>query len=305
MKKFIFLFLGILILPGCATYKFHRGEVPYDKGYVVSRDGYTILEYTAGKDNSVPNLQLAKERFKRRKAMVEHYYKKMGYIENRFKMTFWNPPIMLLKAIGGTFRLPFVAISDYKYEHNRNYREKVRKIEEEKEAREELRIEKLKDKLNTYIENVENKLAKEGDVVKPMPVAIEQPVISQKEETVEPVPEKEKAFPEEAGLPVQAEKEPIGARPKDSPLAVIIAKPAKGYAPLTVRFSGSRSTSPYGRIVSYFWDFGDGDTSAKVNPSNTYYSGSFAPQYFTVTLTVEDDKGNIAKATANIEVRNK
>lgn len=305
MNKILVLVTLAIFLSGCATYKFQRGKAPYDKGYVVSRDDYVIPEYTIGPDNSAPKLELARERFKKRRRIVEHYYKKMGYIENRFKMTFWNPPIMLLKAIGGTFRLPFVAISDYKYEHNRNYREKVRKIEEEKEAREELRIEKLKDKLNTYIENVENGLAKEGAAVLPAPVAIKQAVVSQKDELAEPVPEKEKAPPEEAGLPVQAEKEPIRARPKDSPLAVIIARPAKGYAPLTVRFSGSRSTSPYGKIVSYFWDFGDGDTSAKVNPSNTYYSGSFAPQYFTVTLTVQDDKGNIAKATANIEARNK
>lgn len=153
MKKAIVLLLGGLILSGCASYKFHHGKTPYDKGYVVSRDGYAILEYTFGKDNSVPEeLNLAKERFRRRRRATEHYYKKMGYIENRFKATFWNPPIYSFKFIAGIFRLPFIAISDYKYEHNPEYREKIKKIEEEKEALQETRINELKKELNRYIE---------------------------------------------------------------------------------------------------------------------------------------------------------
>lgn len=152
MKKLIGLFLLVLFLSGCAIYKFQRGKEPYRRGYVVSRDDYTILEYTIGKDNSVPNIELAKERFKRRRKTVEHYYKKMGYIENHFKMAFWNPIVISLKVIGGIFRLPFIAISDYKYEHDPEYRDKIRRLEEEKDSLEEIRIKKLKDELNTYIQ---------------------------------------------------------------------------------------------------------------------------------------------------------
>lgn len=152
MKKLISLFFLVLFLSGCATYKFQRGKEPYHKGYVLSRDDYAILEYTIGKDNSVPKLELAKERFKRRRKIVEHYYKKMGYIENHFKMVFWNPAIFSLKIAMGVFRLPGIAISDYRSRHNPKYRERIRKIEDEKDAREEARINKLKDELNVYIQ---------------------------------------------------------------------------------------------------------------------------------------------------------
>lgn len=147
---FAFCILNVL---GCATYKYQLGKPPFDKGYIVSRDGYAIPEYTLGKDNSAPNnIDLAKDRFRRRKGIVEHYYKKMDYIENRFKMAFWDPCIIALKTIRGFFRLPSIAISDYKYEHNPRYREKVKKREQEEDAKEQARIQRLKDKLNTYIQ---------------------------------------------------------------------------------------------------------------------------------------------------------
>lgn len=153
MRKILILIIAILVLSGCAVYKFHRGREPYHKGYVVSRDDYTILEYTVGRDNSVPNRAEAKERFKRRRKVVERYYKKMGYVENHFKMVFFNPVIIFVKIVGGVFRLPFIAVSDYKYRHNPEYREKIKKIEAEKDAREEAKIKKLKDELNTYIQS--------------------------------------------------------------------------------------------------------------------------------------------------------
>jgi PKD repeat protein len=87
--------------------------------------------------------------------------------------------------------------------------------------------------------------------------------------------------------------------------AIIVAKPLKGFSPLTVRFYGNRSHSAAGRIVSYSWEFGDGDTSTKANAVNTYYSGSVEPKQFTATLTVRDNKGNSATSTATVEVLNK
>jgi hypothetical protein len=142
-----------VFLSGCATYKFQRGKPPYDKGYVVSRDGRTIVEYTIGKDNSVPKLALARARFKERRDTVERYYKKMGYIENKFKVAFWDPPVLIVKLIGGVFRLPSIAAADYKYEHDPEYRKKVIKMQEEQDAKEEARVKKLKDELNSYILN--------------------------------------------------------------------------------------------------------------------------------------------------------
>ena len=87
--------------------------------------------------------------------------------------------------------------------------------------------------------------------------------------------------------------------------AVIIAKPAKGLSPLRVNFYGDKSRSPQGRIISYEWDFGDGDTSTKKNPRNVYWSTTFGSRYFTVTLTVRDAQGNASTDSSVIEVLGK
>jgi microbial collagenase len=87
-----------------------------------------------------------------------------------------------------------------------------------------------------------------------------------------------------------------------SAVAVITAGPVKGYSPLTVKFSGKKSFSRSGRIVSYHWDFGDGDISDKKNTENTYLSTTFGPREFTATLTVKDQTGAVASATSVIEV---
>ena len=309
MKKIIFLFSLTLVLSGCATYKFNRGQTPPDKGYVVSRDDYAILEYTLGKDNTVPdNVKLAKERFKRRRNMVEHYYKKMGYIENHFKMVFWDPPILFLKFITGIFRLPCYAISDYKYEHNAKYRERIKKREEEKEAQEEARIKKLKETLNTYIQkDLAAESPKETQLQKAPPKEeehIEKPVVEKIESKGAEIEQKvQEVIPSEKVE--QVEQKAPETEKSVVPKVVIIAKPTKGLSPLTVHFYGHKSYSPHGKIVSYFWDFGDGDTSTKVNPINTYYSGSFESKHINATLTVQDNKGNTATASIVIEVLNK
>lgn len=308
MKKIIGIFLLCLLLSGCATYRFQPGAKPYDAGFVVARDNYPIVEYTLGNENSVPeDLGLAKERFKRRHRMVEHYYKKMGYIENNFNMVFWKPCICLCKTIKGIFRLPFVAISDFRYDHNPQYRERIIKKEQEEDALEEANIQTEKDKLGKYIQQ---DLAREEKTIKIPPVNVsaqDEGVLLPKEGSVqEQVTAEEKvAVKEETSLPVP---QVVSARQIDQSAnlnAVIVAKPVKGYSPLRVRFYGNKSRAKTGKIVSYHWDFGDGDTSVLINPGNTYYSGSFEAQDFNVTLTVRDNLGRVATATATIEVLNK
>jgi hypothetical protein len=152
-KQFSIAWVIILFfLSGCATYKFHYGAKPYNKGYVVSRDASDILEYTLGKDNSVPELKLAKERFTRRRKTVEYYYKQMGYIEDKFKQTFLDYPVMFLKMLGGVFRLPSLWIADYKYAHDPKYRERIDRLNKEEEEREQARLDKLKGELSAYIQ---------------------------------------------------------------------------------------------------------------------------------------------------------
>jgi hypothetical protein len=150
-KRYLFLVI-VLLSSGCATYKFQHGKPPYDKGYVASREGYAILEYTVGKDNTVPDIGLAKERFKRRKGTVEDYYKKMGRIENRFKEQVWNRIVMFAKFMGSVLSMPGRIISAYKYENNPEYRAKIQKLEAENYALEEAHINKLKEELDTYIQ---------------------------------------------------------------------------------------------------------------------------------------------------------
>jgi hypothetical protein len=271
-------------------------------------------------------LGLAKQRFSKRHRMVEHYYKKMGNIENRFKMAVYDPAAMFVKLIAGVFRLPFIAVSDYKYDHNPVYREKLRKIEEEKDLREEARIAKLKEQLGLYIQGVLNTEKPFLGVAQTKASRPVKPIAKKKAESIK----KELASIEAAAkqdAPVESQavsaeldkvqrqqkvvKQKLQPTKKQSkavsaePVAVIIAKPQRGYSPLIVHLYGSRSRSPAGKIVSYSWDFGDGDNSNKTNPTNTYYSGSSEPQAFTVTLTVSDEKGNTATTTADIEVLNK
>ena len=54
------------------------------------------------------------------------------------------------------------------------------------------------------------------------------------------------------------------------PVAVATGVPTGGDVPLTVNFSSAGSGGLDGTIAGYFWDFGDGITSAAANPSHTY-----------------------------------
>ena len=67
---------------------------------------------------------------------------------------------------------------------------------------------------------------------------------------------------------------------------------AYGVAPHTVEFDSSDSSAVAG-IASHFWEFGDGQTSNRPNPSVTYS----APGIYAVSLTITDTAGNTAKAT--------
>ncbi|MBU2946338.1 PKD domain-containing protein, partial [Zobellia uliginosa] len=69
------------------------------------------------------------------------------------------------------------------------------------------------------------------------------------------------------------------------PVAVASANTTNGNAPLTVNFTGSDSSDPDANdILSYFWDFGDGNTSTLENPSHEFAAGTYD-----VVLTVTDD----------------
>jgi len=288
VKKILALLFLTFILSGCATYRFQKSATSGNQGYLVSYDGKPILEYTVGKDKSLPDLTLAKERFKRRRPTVEYYYKKMDQIETRFKEFLWEPPAMLVDLVRGFFSWPFVAVADYKYNRNPKYKERVDKLDEDRDTLEKTRINSLREKLNAYINE---DLTKES-----LPQA---PSVTAGPKLLQTVPQ--------AAVPlVVTKEEPLVVEPQSpAPVAVIIAKPVKGNSPLKVNFSGQKSYSQSGKIVSYDWDFGDGDTSAKKNTENTYWSTTYGSRKFTVSLTVRDEKGITANTNVIIEVMTK
>jgi PKD repeat protein len=64
-----------------------------------------------------------------------------------------------------------------------------------------------------------------------------------------------------------------------------------------VRFSGSAS-DPDGEIVSYVWDFGDGESAVGQEVSHTYVAaGEYRP-----VLTVTDDDGGKASDTCVVYI---
>ena len=73
-----------------------------------------------------------------------------------------------------------------------------------------------------------------------------------------------------------------------TPTASFTADQTSGCAPFAVTFT-STSTG----ATTYYWTFGNGNSSTLPNPSNTYTS----PGQYTVTLAVSDATGNTNTAT--------
>ncbi|MBZ5660539.1 MAG: PKD domain-containing protein [Acidobacteriia bacterium] len=71
------------------------------------------------------------------------------------------------------------------------------------------------------------------------------------------------------------------------PVAVIEATPTRGAVPLTVYFDGNKSYDPEGGAIQFFWQFGDGGSSALPLPSHTYTEAGT----YVATLTVTDPLG--------------
>ncbi len=77
----------------------------------------------------------------------------------------------------------------------------------------------------------------------------------------------------------------------------IAADTTAGLPPLTVAFSGSATADP-GESLSYFWNFGDGNTSTEQNPAHTYTEDGI----YMVMLEVRDGAGGSDRATRRVFV---
>jgi PKD repeat protein len=87
--------------------------------------------------------------------------------------------------------------------------------------------------------------------------------------------------------------------------AVILTNVSQGVSPLNVVFNGLKSFSPSGKIISYYWDLGDGENSTLPKVKNTYISMSYGPRIYKIKLTVIDANGNTASECIFISVTNK
>ena len=95
----------------------------------------------------------------------------------------------------------------------------------------------------------------------------------------------------------------ITVRPPPQPPVAVIAttSPTSGAGPLTVQFSGVKSSDPEGGALSYRWNSGDGQSSSAANPTFTYSTEGV----YTATLSVTDPSGlSSAAALTTITVLN-
>ncbi|WP_170837099.1 PKD domain-containing protein [Aquimarina amphilecti] len=84
----------------------------------------------------------------------------------------------------------------------------------------------------------------------------------------------------------------------DTPTAVIQASTISGDGPLSVTFDGSGSTDPNGDVLTYSWDFGNGNTARDIIVLQEFTEFGEA----LVTLTVDDGNGNTDTETIIITV---
>jgi len=85
-----------------------------------------------------------------------------------------------------------------------------------------------------------------------------------------------------------------------APIALFAASILNGLSPLSVTFDADDSYDLDGSIMSYHWDFGDGETDTGANVTHVFISSSV--HTFTVTLTVTDNEGAKGTSTQSIEV---
>jgi len=81
------------------------------------------------------------------------------------------------------------------------------------------------------------------------------------------------------------------------PRAEFTPIPSSGYPPLAVHFDASASRSPNGPILSYDWDFDDGEEAIGVTVDHTFTEKGI----YRVTLTVTDSEGKVGTLWRNIQ----
>jgi hypothetical protein len=93
--------------------------------------------------------------------------------------------------------------------------------------------------------------------------------------------------------------------PNQAPIASFTFSPSNPLVNDTATFDASASHDPDGSIVSYRWDFGDGNVTTVTNPIITHvYLVAGSTVNYTATLTVTDNEGSTGIATQIVPVTN-
>lgn len=88
--------------------------------------------------------------------------------------------------------------------------------------------------------------------------------------------------------------------PIQQPVATIIAHPVEGYAPLTVQFDASNSSTTNGMITEYIWHIGNG---GEVKYDSRFKYSFIDPGTYTIRLAVCDCQQQMDEAQIMITVK--
>ncbi|MEM6316387.1 MAG: PQQ-dependent sugar dehydrogenase [Bacteroidota bacterium] len=88
------------------------------------------------------------------------------------------------------------------------------------------------------------------------------------------------------------------------PVAAISVDKNYGPSPLEVTFDAAASLDPFGETLTYFWDFGNGKTSTKAQPTVTFLTNDDQPYKQKITLMVTDEVGNTAQTEEIVSLNN-
>jgi PKD repeat protein len=89
--------------------------------------------------------------------------------------------------------------------------------------------------------------------------------------------------------------------PNHSPIPVLIYSPSIVYTGVVIDFDASASYDPDGSIVSYHWDFGDGNTTSEATVSHSYVDDG----EYSVTLRIVDNEDAVGSKVAIQVVKNR
>ncbi|MEM6801364.1 MAG: PKD domain-containing protein [Bacteroidota bacterium] len=98
--------------------------------------------------------------------------------------------------------------------------------------------------------------------------------------------------------PGESQETSCGEEANRAPLVSFTASPSSGIAPVNVAVDASASTDEDGSIISYEWDFGDGQIGQGISSNHSYTS----PGSYTLSLKLTDDEGLTSQSSKIITV---